>query len=104
MIALGLIGCFYLADVDLSQQNCDTNLCRYEKTAEDLSIWEYAYKGDYNLTHKKLLMREQNTMEHLYINHMIMAYLYYRRGDEESMKSMFRSIDRFIYGNARSER
>lgn len=64
--------------------------------SERLDIWKYAYQGDYNLTHKSLLLRDNHTMDEILSDNLIMAYFYYRTGDQEGVESIFRGIDSVV--------
>lgn len=66
------------------------------QAGERLDIWKYAYQGDYNLTHKSLLLRDNYTMDEILSDNLIMAYFYYRTGDQEGVESIFRGIDSVV--------
>lgn len=59
----------------------------------DLRIWEHAYLGEYSLVHKEMLCRKSESFEQKMLNFLLMAYLYHRQGQPESVLRVFEGID-----------
>jgi len=65
----------------------------YLLSEENEEIWKYAYQGNYNLTHKHILLRSNETMDEMLTSNLIMAYMCYRSNDTDCMNDLFRGID-----------
>lgn len=69
------------------------NLSAYN---ESETLWKEAYTGHFSLVHKMTLVRPEKTLEDSIMKNFIMAYVYYRLGDEKNALKMFESIDTFL--------
>lgn len=99
---ISLIACMYMSSSLINTQNYvneSKTVSSVEFSTED--IWRSAYRGDYNLTQKMCLRNDPKNNEEVLNIAMIMAYLFYRMDDLESVENIFKSVDQFIETNVR---
>ena len=59
-------------------------------------MWAEAYKGNFSIVHKLMLTREVCGVSDEVMNQFIMAYVYYRMGDEDKIEPIIEGIDAYL--------
>ncbi len=67
-----------------------------ENASRDELMWKSAYEADFCLTYRMAITRPVATFNDELMNKFVMAYVYYRMGNQVEMKSVFKGIDSYI--------
>lgn len=77
-----------------SLQACDCE----SKLSEPL-LWKMLYQGNSSLAHKLVLTRKTTTSNDEIMSQFMMAYLFYRSGQNQEIVPIFKGIDSYIEYN-----
>ncbi len=72
---------------------CFSNL--YSSDFDEL-MWECAYHGNYELTHRLALVREIHDLNDELLNQFVMAYVLWSLNDQEGVKQIVEGVDSFL--------
>ena len=62
----------------------------------DAVIWKNAYRGNFSIVHKLVASRDTESINDELMNQFMMAYVYYRMGQNEEIERIFKGIDSYI--------
>lgn len=71
-------------------------LCLSPLLAKDLSVYKYAYQGDYQGTCDVISKNYHKDLETRMNSYLIVAYMNYRFHDMEGILEMFEGLDKII--------